>query len=98
PSYIRVTNLDNGKSIIARVNDRGPFHPGRIVDLSYAGAVLLDYAGKGTARVRVEAVMPDGSAPAQQGLPQQSQPKLAQRSVQHTAPVAALPSNTSDAA
>src|SRR5690606_30857244 len=55
PSYVRVTNLDNGKSLIARVNDRGPFHPGRIVDLSYAGAVMLDYADKGTARVRVEA-------------------------------------------
>lgn len=58
PSYIRVTNLENGKSIVARVNDRGPFHPGRVVDLSYAGAVMLDYAGKGTARVRVEAIVP----------------------------------------
>jgi rare lipoprotein A len=59
PSYIRVTNLDNGKSIIARVNDRGPFHPGRVVDLSYAGAVMLGYAGNGTARVRVEAIVPE---------------------------------------
>lgn len=58
PSYIKVTNLDNGKSIIARVNDRGPFHPGRVVDLSYAGAVMLGYAGNGTARVRVEAIVP----------------------------------------
>lgn len=68
PSYIRVTNLDNGKSIIARVNDRGPFHSGRIVDLSYAGAVMLGYAGRGTARVKVEAVLPDDvslSAPVQ---------------------------------
>ena len=68
PSYIRVTNLDNGKSIIARVNDRGPFHPERVVDLSYAGAVILGYAGKGTARVKVEAVLPDeisSSAPVQ---------------------------------
>ena len=63
PSYIRVTNLDNGKSIVARVNDRGPFHPGRIVDMSYAGAVMLGYADKGTARVRVEAIVPD-TAPA----------------------------------
>ena len=67
PSYVRVTNLDNGKSLIARVNDRGPFHPGRIVDLSYAGAVMLDYADKGTARVRVEALLPESGqgAPAQ---------------------------------
>jgi rare lipoprotein A len=58
PSYIRVTNLDNGRSVIARVNDRGPFHPGRVVDMSYAGAVLLGYAKGGTARVRVEAIAP----------------------------------------
>ncbi len=58
PSYIRVTNLDNGRSVIARVNDRGPFHPGRVVDMSYAGAVLLGYANKGTARVRVESIVP----------------------------------------
>ncbi len=60
PSYVRVTNLDNGRSIIARVNDRGPFHDGRVVDMSYAGAVMLGYADKGTARVRVEAVLPGG--------------------------------------
>jgi rare lipoprotein A len=64
PSYIRVTNLDNGKSIIARVNDRGPFHPGRIVDMSYAGAVMLGYADRGTARVRVEAIVPDTAPPS----------------------------------
>lgn len=62
PSYVRVTNLDNGKSIVARVNDRGPFHPGRIVDMSYAGAVLLGYANAGTARVRVEALVPERAA------------------------------------
>lgn len=61
PSYVRVTNLDNGKSIIARVNDRGPFHPGRVVDLSYAGAAMLGYADKGTARVKVEALVPGAS-------------------------------------
>jgi len=67
PSYIRVTNLDNGRSIVARVNDRGPFHPGRVVDMSYAGAVLLGYADRGTARVRVDAIVPGisaGPAPA----------------------------------
>jgi rare lipoprotein A len=74
PSYVRVTNLDNGKSIIARVNDRGPFHDGRIVDMSYAGAVMLGYADRGTARVRVEAVLPGGDvipipAGVQPGIP-----------------------------
>jgi len=67
PSYIRVTNLDNGRSVVARVNDRGPFHPGRVVDMSYAGAVLLGYADRGTARVRVDAIVPGtaaGIAPA----------------------------------
>lgn len=56
PTWVRVTNLENGKSIVARVNDRGPFHPGRVIDLSYAGAVKLDFVHKGTARVRVEAL------------------------------------------
>lgn len=56
PTWVRVTNLDNGKSIDVRVNDRGPFHGGRIIDLSYAAAVKLGYQDKGTARVRVEAI------------------------------------------
>ncbi|GAA5000578.1 septal ring lytic transglycosylase RlpA family protein [Pseudoluteimonas lycopersici] len=54
PSYARVTNLDNGRSIVVRVNDRGPFHAGRIIDLSYAAAVKLGYRDKGTARVEVK--------------------------------------------
>jgi rare lipoprotein A len=53
PSYARVTNLDNGRSIVVRVNDRGPFHSGRIIDLSYAAAVKLGYRDRGTARVEV---------------------------------------------
>jgi len=56
PSYVRVTNLENGRSIVLRVNDRGPFHGGRIIDLSYGAAVRLGYADQGTARVRVEAI------------------------------------------
>ncbi len=56
PSYVRVTNLDNGKSVVVRVNDRGPFHPGRIIDLSYAAAAKLGMLATGTARVEVEAV------------------------------------------
>jgi len=64
PSFLEVTNLDNGKSVVVRVNDRGPFHDGRIVDLSYAAAAYLDYADKGTARVRVRALMPALDTPA----------------------------------
>jgi len=58
PSFLAVTNLDNGKSVVVRVNDRGPFHDDRIVDLSYAAAASLDYAANGTARVRVKALLP----------------------------------------
>lgn len=56
PTYVRVTNLQNGKSSIVRVNDRGPFHPNRIIDLSFAAAVKLGFERKGTARVRVESL------------------------------------------
>jgi rare lipoprotein A len=56
PSFARVTNLDNGKSIVVRINDRGPFHPGRVIDLSYAAAVKLGYRDNGTARVEVRAL------------------------------------------
>lgn len=58
PSYVRVTNLDNNRTLMVRVNDRGPFHEGRIIDLSYAAAAKLGYADMGTARVEVEAVIP----------------------------------------
>ncbi|GAB3389595.1 septal ring lytic transglycosylase RlpA family protein [Lysobacter fragariae] len=56
PSFARVTNLDNGKSVVVRVNDRGPFHAGRIIDLSYAAATKLGYVKNGTARVEVRAL------------------------------------------
>lgn len=56
PSFARVTNLSNGKSVIVKVNDRGPFAKGRIMDLSYAAAKKLGYADKGTARVEVKAI------------------------------------------
>ena len=60
PSFLRVTNLDNNRSLVVRVNDRGPFHGDRIVDLSYAAAFKLGYADRGTARVQLEAIIPDG--------------------------------------
>ncbi len=58
PTYLKVTNVDNNKQVIVRVNDRGPFHGGRILDLSYAAAVKLGYADKGVANVSIEAIDP----------------------------------------
>jgi len=58
PSYARVTNLANGKSVIVRVNDRGPFVPGRIIDLSYAAAVRIGIWPRGTGKVQVQAIDP----------------------------------------
>ena len=57
PSYVKVTNLDNGKETIVRVNDRGPFHEGRIIDLSYAAASKLDVIKTGTANVEIEVII-----------------------------------------
>ncbi|MCO5097088.1 MAG: septal ring lytic transglycosylase RlpA family protein [Rhodocyclaceae bacterium] len=62
PSYARVTNLANGKSVVVRVNDRGPFLHGRVIDLSYAAAWKLGYVSAGSAQVEVESVLP-GEAP-----------------------------------
>lgn len=56
PTYVRVTNLHNGRSVIVRVNDRGPFHENRLIDLSYVAALKLGYVKEGTTRVRVEAL------------------------------------------
>ena len=56
PSYARVTNLANGRSVMVRINDRGPFHSGRLIDLSYAAAYKLGYAGAGSASVEVESI------------------------------------------
>ena len=56
PSYVKVTNLENGRYTVLRVNDRGPFHGNRIIDLSYAAALKLGVVDKGTALVEIEAV------------------------------------------
>jgi len=58
PSYARVTNLTNGRSVVVRINDRGPFHADRIVDLSYTAAWKLGYVEIGSARVDVESLLP----------------------------------------
>jgi rare lipoprotein A len=69
PAYVRVTNLQNGRSVVVRVNDRGPFKKNRIIDLSYAAALRLDMVRDGTALVEVRAVMPGGGAPAAPPVP-----------------------------
>ena len=56
PTYVRVTNLENGRETVVRVNDRGPFHDDRVLDLSYAAAVKLGFSVQGTARVLLEAL------------------------------------------
>ena len=56
PCYVSVTNLENGRSMTVRVNDRGPFHSNRIIDLSYAAAIKLGFADMGVARVKVEVI------------------------------------------
>jgi rare lipoprotein A len=58
PCYIRVTNLENGKQLIVKVNDRGPFYNDRIIDLSYSAAKKLGVLQKGTARVQIEGIPP----------------------------------------
>ena len=58
PSYARVTNLENGKSVIVRINDRGPFHENRVIDLSFAAAVKIGVWPKGTGLVEVRAIDP----------------------------------------
>jgi rare lipoprotein A len=58
PSYARVTSLRTGKSVVVRINDRGPFHSGRIIDLSYTAAYKLGLLGRGSGRVRVERIDP----------------------------------------
>lgn len=59
PSYARVTNLRNGRQVIVRVNDRGPFHASRIIDLSYTAALKLDILRGGSAELEVERLLPD---------------------------------------
>ncbi|MGI9298427.1 MAG: septal ring lytic transglycosylase RlpA family protein [Gammaproteobacteria bacterium] len=84
PSYARVTRADTGASVVVRINDRGPFLRGRVIDLSFAAAHRLGLAKKGAGEVVVEAIVPDGirvdnssaaaaqTAPPEQGAPSES--------------------------
>jgi len=82
PSYAKVTNLANGKSVVVRINDRGPFYSNRIIDLSYAAAARIGIAAKGSGRVEVERVFkpPAGSTashvPAAEALPTPAPPSV----------------------
>jgi len=89
PSYARVTSMANGRSVVVRVNDRGPFLHGRLIDLSYAAAHKLGYVNQGSAQVEVEALLPDTPglfavrAPASPAAPLAgiAQPAAAERDV-----------------
>lgn len=80
PSYARVTNMQNGRSVVVRINDRGPFLKGRVMDLSYTAAWRLGYVNTGSAEVEVETVIPDGAL-AVSPAPAQRAPREASASV-----------------
>ena len=99
PSYARVTNIANGRSVVVRVNDRGPFHSARIIDLSYTAALKLGYIGHGSAQLEVQRILPDeirqmelarnsGAAPAVASLPPQSQAPVMTMAMASMAPAA----------
>ena len=69
PSYVRVTNPANGKSVVVRINDRGPFHAGREIDLSWTAAYKLGYTGQGSTLVEVESILPWQTLPVVQAPP-----------------------------
>ena len=95
PSYARVTNLANGKQVIVRINDRGPFHSERIIDLSYTAALKLGYLGSGSSQLEVERLLPDDiariNAAKQAGGVAQVAPPAAAQSVPLVPLMAALP-------
>jgi rare lipoprotein A len=62
PSYARVTSVRTGKQVIVRINDRGPFHSARAIDLSYAAAFRLGLIGAGSGEVEIDAIVPDSGA------------------------------------
>ena len=75
PSYARVTNIANGKSVVVRVNDRGPFHEDRLIDLSYIAAQRLGLLGRGSGMVEVEAIVPGNEvSPVARAAPAQPLP------------------------
>ena len=82
PTYARVTNLDNGRSIVVKINDRGPFVGERIIDLSYAAAARLDMLDHGTARVEVAALEPYQFLPTLAARRAEARERLASRAAE----------------
>ena len=96
PSYARVTNVANGRSVVVRINDRGPFRPGRIIDLSYTAAWKLGYASNGSMQVEVEAITPEQIAKlASRHAPDETRP-VAAADARPVAPTAAPASRPLD--
>jgi len=92
PSYVRVTNLANGRSVVVRVNDRGPFIGDRLIDLSYVAAYKLGYIGNGSAMVEVESIIPGMEAPPPaQVAPAPAAPPAAPVAVTPEPPLVATP-------
>jgi len=89
PSYVRVTNPQNNRSVVLRVNDRGPFHPDRLIDLSYTAALKLGLIGTGSGTVQIERVFADNSIAAT---------KFAKTVPPSTEPLAPTPSNEPEVA
>lgn len=74
PSYARVTSLENGRSVVVRINDRGPFLHGRVIDLSYAAAWKLGYINKGSAKVEIEQILPGTPPLKTEPMPDEGSP------------------------
>ncbi len=86
PTMVRVTNLDNGRSVVVRVNDRGPFVKSRIIDLSYAAARALGYDKKGTARVRVQTLGGSSIGARDTSTRPKPAPQISRKTVDYTVP------------
>ena len=96
PSFARVTNLDTGESVVVRVNDRGPFHKGRIIDLSYAAAVKLGITRAGTGRVEVRALLPGEAGPVLAGSDENKSDESRSPAAVETRAAAAVPASRMD--
>jgi len=96
PTYVEVTNLDNGRHVIVRVNDRGPFHEGRIIDLSYAAAIKLGINQHGTGRVEIRAIDPDHPSAHRLAAQPAARPATTIATITAAAPAPALATDAAD--